>query len=69
MVKYFQMFTSFIDSKILSQWEEPDANLVLFDQRIQQLRDRFGSAMVRTPTYEKCPPFAVTGLLHFLCFD
>lgn len=33
----------------------------LFDFRIKDLRERFGDAMVRTPTYETTPTFANTG--------
>lgn len=56
-----QMFASFIDDKILSQWEQPDPYLKLFDARIAHLRERYGDAMVRTPTYEVCPTFNLTG--------
>ncbi|VDM60152.1 unnamed protein product [Angiostrongylus costaricensis] len=55
-----QMFTSLIDAKILSQWETPDENLVLFDSRIAMMREKHGLSMVRTPTYESTPPFAHT---------
>ncbi|CAI5442476.1 unnamed protein product [Caenorhabditis angaria] len=55
-----QMFTSFIDAKILSQWETPDEAVVLFDQRISSMRDLLGVSIVRTPTYETNPPFALT---------
>ncbi|KAK6739279.1 hypothetical protein RB195_020994 [Necator americanus] len=55
-----QMFTSLIDAKILSQWETPDENLVLFDSRIAAMREKLGLSMVRTPTYESTPPFAHT---------
>uniref|UniRef100_A0A914XD19 DENN domain-containing protein 5A n=1 Tax=Plectus sambesii TaxID=2011161 RepID=A0A914XD19_9BILA len=55
-----QMFTSFIDCKVLAQWEEADPNLDLFDRRIQEQRDRFGLAIVRTPTYESCPSLMIT---------
>lgn len=60
---FFQMFTSFIDCKVLAQWEEPDPNLDLFDRRIQVQRDRFGMAIVRTPTYESCPSLMITGMI------
>ncbi|VDM96342.1 unnamed protein product [Thelazia callipaeda] len=50
-----QMFTSFIDAKIVSQWETPDENLQIFDFRIQALRTKYGLQMVHTPTYEKAP--------------
>ncbi|VDM42802.1 unnamed protein product [Toxocara canis] len=55
-----QMFTSFIDAKIVSQWETPDENLQLFDARLQALKERHGLQMVRTPTYEKALPFNIT---------
>ncbi|KAJ1365008.1 hypothetical protein KIN20_025212 [Parelaphostrongylus tenuis] len=55
-----QMFASLIDAKILSQWETPDENLVLFDSRIAMMREKHGLSMVRTPTYESTPPFAQT---------
>uniref|UniRef100_A0A0K0DEU5 UDENN domain-containing protein n=1 Tax=Angiostrongylus cantonensis TaxID=6313 RepID=A0A0K0DEU5_ANGCA len=55
-----QMFASLIDAKILSQWETPDENLVLFDSRIAMMREKHGLSMVRTPTYESTPPFAHT---------
>ena len=34
-----QMFTSFIDNKILAQWEEPDMNLIVFETRLKAFRD------------------------------
>ncbi|CAP30398.2 Protein CBG11204 [Caenorhabditis briggsae] len=55
-----QMFTTFIDSKILSQWETPDEGVVLFDDRIAVMRDLLGVSIVRTPTYEATPLFAAT---------
>uniref|UniRef100_A0A5S6Q9G9 UDENN domain-containing protein n=1 Tax=Trichuris muris TaxID=70415 RepID=A0A5S6Q9G9_TRIMR len=45
-----QMFTSFIDSKIISAWEPPDPNLRLFDGRLSRLRSQHGDSIVRTPT-------------------
>lgn len=61
MVSRSQMFTSFVDAKIISHWEKPDENLLLFDTRLQALKERHGLQMVRTPTYEKALPFHVTG--------
>ncbi|CAD6199179.1 unnamed protein product [Caenorhabditis auriculariae] len=55
-----QMFTSFIDAKIVSQWETPEDGVLLFDSRISKMRDQLGLSMVRTPTYETTPPFAAT---------
>lgn len=68
------MFTSFIDLKIISQWETPDENLQMFDARIQALRENHGLQMVRTPTYEKALPFIISGHLifrfyHFVSFS
>lgn len=56
------MFTSFIDAKIVAQWEAPDSNLQLFDARIQMLKEIHGLQMVRTPTYEKALPTLTTGV-------
>ncbi|TMS40156.1 hypothetical protein L596_006573 [Steinernema carpocapsae] len=55
-----QMFTSFIDSKILAQWEPIDEHLVIFEDRVERLRQKLGSAMVRTPTYETSSAIAET---------
>uniref|UniRef100_A0A914RVC6 RUN domain-containing protein n=1 Tax=Parascaris equorum TaxID=6256 RepID=A0A914RVC6_PAREQ len=55
------MFTSFVDAKIISHWEKPDENLLLFDARLQALKERHGLQMVRTPTYEKALPFHKVG--------
>lgn len=49
-----QMFVTLIDNKIVSQWEEPDPYLKIFDARIKVLRDRYGESLVRTPSYECC---------------
>uniref|UniRef100_A0A0N5AA87 DENN domain-containing protein 5B n=1 Tax=Syphacia muris TaxID=451379 RepID=A0A0N5AA87_9BILA len=54
-----QMFASFVDAKIVSQWEASDQNLQLFDARIQTLKEIHGLQMVRTPTYEKALPVPV----------
>lgn len=59
------MFTSFIDAKIVSQWETTkDENLQIFDSRIQTLRMKYGLQMVRTPTYEKAAPFFDSGFVE-----
>lgn len=47
-----QMFSSFIDMKILANWEECDASLAVFDQRVENMKNRLG--VVRSPSYEKC---------------
>ncbi|CAM9460789.1 unnamed protein product [Lampetra fluviatilis] len=41
-----QMFASFIDAKILSQWDEKDPALAVFDARVEKTRQLH----VRTPT-------------------
>ncbi|GAB6019185.1 hypothetical protein CHUAL_000804 [Chamberlinius hualienensis] len=55
-----QMFVSFIDNAILSQWELPDPNLAIFDRRIKILRDTYGESLVRTPSYECCTTIAAS---------
>ncbi|VDP12480.1 unnamed protein product [Soboliphyme baturini] len=66
-----QMFTSFIDSKIISQWDDSDIQYVqLFDQRLAELRRQYGDAIVRTPTFESCPTFRISGKgIHVFLYD
>ncbi|XP_070189297.1 DENN domain-containing protein 5B-like isoform X2 [Littorina saxatilis] len=47
-----QMFTTMIDNKIMSQWEETDPYLCVFDTRIKALRDKLGEA--RTVSFHPC---------------
>ena len=54
-----QMFTTFIDNKIVSMWEETDPYLHVFDDRIKMINDESGDP--RTPTYSQCPSFLNTG--------
>ncbi|KRT83705.1 hypothetical protein AMK59_3252 [Oryctes borbonicus] len=50
-----QMFTTFIDNKILSIWGEIDKNLVIFDTRIKLLKQRYGGEnLIRSHCYEPC---------------
>ncbi|KAI4464066.1 c-myc promoter binding protein [Holotrichia oblita] len=50
-----QMFTTFIDNKILSIWGEIDNNLVIFDTRIKLLKQRYGGEnLIRSHCYEPC---------------
>ncbi|XP_076274103.1 DENN domain containing pinstripe isoform X1 [Rhynchophorus ferrugineus] len=50
-----QMFATLIDNKILSQWGELDNNLLIFDNRIKFLRQRYGGENVlRSVNYEPC---------------
>nr|XP_022914554.1 DENN domain-containing protein 5B isoform X2 [Onthophagus taurus] len=50
-----QMFTTFVDNKILSQWGEIDNNLQIFDTRIKILKERYGGEHFLTrSTYEPC---------------
>jgi hypothetical protein len=56
------MFTSFVDSKILSQWQKPDENIVLFDQKLVVLREKLGVVnTTRTPIIDKPPEFMFSG--------
>ena len=54
-----QMFTTMIDNKIMSQWEETDPYLCVFDARIKALRDRLGEA--RTFSFHPCNTVEDTG--------
>ncbi|XP_074642323.1 DENN domain-containing protein 5B-like isoform X3 [Tubulanus polymorphus] len=47
-----QMFVTFIDNKVMSQWEEPETALRLFTIRCKAIKDRYGD--LRAPTYSRC---------------
>ncbi|XP_015745011.1 DENN domain-containing protein 5B isoform X1 [Python bivittatus] len=50
-----QMFATFIDNKIMSQWEEKDPFLRVFDSRIEKMRlYNVRIPTLRTSTYQKC---------------
>nr|XP_049274733.1 DENN domain-containing protein 5B isoform X4 [Rhipicephalus sanguineus] len=55
-----QMFASFIDSKILSLWEEPDPCLKIFDNRIKLLRNHSSEPIINR--YERCTVYKETEL-------
>lgn len=50
-----QMFATLIDNKILSLWGEADNNLIIFDNRIKLLKQRYGGEnLIRSLCYEPC---------------
>ncbi|XP_017706967.1 PREDICTED: DENN domain-containing protein 5B isoform X3 [Rhinopithecus bieti] len=50
-----QMFATFIDNKIMSQWEEKDPLLRVFDSRIDKIRlYNVRAPTLRTSIYQKC---------------
>ncbi|EFA02072.1 DENN domain-containing protein 5B [Tribolium castaneum] len=50
-----QMFATLIDNKILSTWGELDNNLIIFDNRIKLLKQRYGGEnLIRSLCYEPC---------------
>ncbi|XP_075570446.1 DENN domain-containing protein 5B isoform X1 [Pelecanus crispus] len=50
-----QMFATFIDNKIMSQWEEKDPLLRVFDSRIEKIRlYNVRAPALRTSNYQKC---------------
>ncbi|XP_070802985.1 DENN domain-containing protein 5B isoform X2 [Pituophis catenifer annectens] len=50
-----QMFATFIDNKIMSQWEEKDPFLRVFDSRIEKMKlYNVRIPSLRTSTYQKC---------------
>ncbi|KAH6924862.1 hypothetical protein HPB50_025760 [Hyalomma asiaticum] len=55
-----QMFASFIDSKILSLWEEPDPCLKIFDNRIKLLRNHSSEPIINR--YQRCTVYKETEL-------
>lgn len=49
------MFATFIDNKILGTWSEPNPDLVIFDNRIKYLKQRYGGEnLMRSLSYEPC---------------
>ncbi|XP_072510476.1 DENN domain-containing protein 5B isoform X4 [Notamacropus eugenii] len=50
-----QMFATFVDNKIMSQWEEKDPLLRVFDSRIEKIRlYNVRAPVLRTSIYQKC---------------
>ena len=47
-----QMFATFIDTKLIGCWSDPDPRLAIFDQRINQMKDKSG--IVRSYSYQRC---------------
>ncbi|KAM6320954.1 DENN domain-containing protein 5B isoform 1-T1 [Aegotheles albertisi] len=59
-----QMFATFIDNKIISQWEEKDPFLRVFDSRIEKIRlYNVRAPALRTSNYQKCSTLKEAGLL------
>uniref|UniRef100_A0A7M4FIH6 DENN domain containing 5B n=1 Tax=Crocodylus porosus TaxID=8502 RepID=A0A7M4FIH6_CROPO len=59
-----QMFATFIDNKIMSQWEEKDSFLRVFDSRIEKIRlYNVRAPALRTSNYQKCSTLKEAGRL------
>nr|XP_060513984.1 DENN domain-containing protein 5B isoform X5 [Panthera onca] len=57
-----QMFATFIDNKIMSQWEEKDSLLRVFDSRIEKIRlYNVRAPTLRTSIYQKCSTLKEAG--------
>ena len=56
-----QMFATFIDNKTLSQWEEMDPNLRVFDNRVKTLREESETTTHRMDSYTPCTKIRETG--------
>lgn len=57
-----QMFATFIDNKIMSQWEEKDSLLRVFDSRIEKRRlYNVRAPTLRTSIYQKCSTLKEAG--------
>lgn len=60
-----QMFATFIDNKIMSQWEEKDPLLRVFDSRIEKIRlYNVRAPTLRTSIYQKCSTLKEAGKWH-----
>ena len=60
-----QMFATFIDNKTLSQWEEMDPNLRVFDSRVKALREECDTTTHRMDSYTPCSKIKETGKSQF----
>ncbi|XP_061201819.1 DENN domain-containing protein 5B isoform X2 [Neopsephotus bourkii] len=59
-----QMFATFIDNKIISQWEEKDPFLRVFDSRIEKIKlYNVRAPALRTSNYQKCSTLKEAGRL------
>ncbi|KAM9029634.1 DENN domain-containing protein 5B isoform 2-T2 [Ara ararauna] len=59
-----QMFATFIDNKIISQWEEKDPFLRVFDSRIEKIKlYNVRAPALRTSNYQKCSTLKEAGQL------
>ena len=56
-----QMFATLIDNKILSQWEEGDPHLKVFDARVKSLREDLDVYAPRSHSYVSCSKVKDTG--------
>ncbi|KRZ06782.1 DENN domain-containing protein 5A [Trichinella zimbabwensis] len=63
-----QMFTSFIDAKILAEWDQPDPFVKLFDSCLADYRQKNDDTIVRTPNCEFDPHLLLAGVLLFSIF-
>lgn len=60
-----QMFATFIDNKIMSQWEEKDPFLRVFDSRIEKIRlYNVRAPALRTSNYQKCSTLKEAGMFR-----
>lgn len=60
-----QMFATFIDNKIISQWEEKDPFLRVFDSRIEKIRlYNVRAPALRTSSYQKCSTLKEAGMFR-----
>lgn len=61
-----QMFATFIDNKIISQWEEKDPFLRVFDSRIEKIRlYNVRAPALRTSNYQKCSTLKEAGTFRW----
>ena len=56
-----QMFATFIDNKTLSQWEEMEPNLRVFDNRVKTYREESEITTHRMDLYTPCTKIKETG--------
>ncbi|WAR09196.1 LOW QUALITY PROTEIN: DEN5A-like protein, partial [Mya arenaria] len=58
-----QMFASLIDNKIISNWEDSDASLKVFESRVKTLKEGLDISSHRSQTYLPCSKLKDTEIL------
>lgn len=62
-----QMFASLIDNKIMSNWEDSEVSLKVFESRVKTLKENLDITAHRSQTYVHCSKIKETGMFYKSC--